>query len=116
MLVNSMIGSKGGPTAPSGSPPGWRVYQTMFVADPLAAVDADRPLIVDVAGGEMTFGELHDRSLAWARALMTAGVESMMVPSISKRKPSKDTNSGELFGCDPIADGCAVENRDFGHK
>lgn len=47
------------------------------------------------------------------QCLMTAGVESMMVPSMSKRKPSKDTNSGELSGFDPIVYDCAVGNRGF---
>ncbi|MBI1378394.1 MAG: AMP-binding protein [Frankiales bacterium] len=35
----------------------------------------DRPFLHDVEGGSLTFGQLHERALLWARALMRLGVE-----------------------------------------
>lgn len=40
----------------------------------IAERDPDRPWLLDVQGGSATVGELHDRALHWARALMHEGV------------------------------------------
>lgn len=39
-----------------------------------AANSADQVFLRDVEGGELTFGQLHELALLWARALMQAGV------------------------------------------
>ena len=41
----------------------------------VAAREPERPLIRDVLGGSATVGELHERALHWARALMHEGVQ-----------------------------------------
>lgn len=40
-----------------------------------AAITSDRPYLHDVHGGSYTFGELHERALLWARALIRTGVQ-----------------------------------------
>lgn len=40
-----------------------------------AGTTPDRPYLVDVQGGSYTFGQLHERALLWARAVIRAGVQ-----------------------------------------
>ena len=50
------------------------VVLPMIVRDRAETI-GDRPFLRDVTGGSLTYRELHERSLLWARALMRCGVE-----------------------------------------
>ena len=50
------------------------VVLPMIVRDRAETI-GDRPFLRDVIGGSLTYRELHERSLLWARALMRCGVE-----------------------------------------
>ncbi len=40
-----------------------------------AEMYGDRPYLRDVEGGSLTYGQLHERALLWARALIRLGVQ-----------------------------------------